>query len=76
MEGRGHATALLPQPHRDLRVGSPVRRRHLVSEPGSDGFGGTRAVLRHRLDHVVHAIQDPLGGVLVGGQKGVRLAEG
>lgn len=64
-----------PRTHSNLCVGSPVRWCHLVSEPGGDGFGGACAVLRHRLDHVVHPIQDPLGGVLVVGQKGVRLRE-
>lgn len=52
--------------HSDLCVGSPVWRCHLISEPGSDSFGGAGAVLWHWLDHVVHPIQYPLGRVLMG----------
>lgn len=61
--------------HNDLCVGSPVRWCHLVSEPGSDGFGGTGAVLRHWLDHKIHPVEDPLGGILVGGRECVGLKE-
>lgn len=68
-------SALALHTHSDLCIGSPVWRCHLVSEPGGDSFGGARAVLRHWLDNVVHPIQDPLGSVLVVGQKSVRLRE-
>lgn len=67
----GHRSRACLGPHRDLCVGSPVGRRHLVSEPGRDSFSGAGAVLRHRLDHVVHPVQNPLGSVLVGGQEGI-----
>lgn len=58
----------------DLGVGSPVGRRHLIGEPGCDGLGGAGAVLGHRLDDEVHAVQDPLGCILVvgGEQLGLR----
>lgn len=55
--------------HSDLCIRSPVWRCHLVSNPGSDGFGGASTVL----NHIVHPIQDPLGSILVAGQKSVRL---
>lgn len=61
------------RPHRDLRVGSPVGGGHLVGEPGGDGLGGAGAVLGHGLDHVVHPVQNPLGGVLVRAQESIRL---
>lgn len=61
--------------HRDLHIRSPVRGGHLVSEPGRNGFGWTGTVLRHRLDHKVHPIQNPLRGVLLAAQEGVRLEE-
>lgn len=59
--------------HGDVRVGSPIERGHLVSEPGGDSLGGARAVLRHRLDHKVHPIQHPLCRILVVRQEGLRL---
>lgn len=71
----GGPSALALHTHSDLCVGSPVRRGHLVSEPGCDRFSGTGAVLRHRLDHKAHPIQDPLSSVLMVGQERVRLRE-
>jgi len=69
------ASALVLNTYCDLCIGPPVRRRHLVSEPGCDSFSGAGTILRHRLDHIVHTIQHPLGSILVVGQKGVGLRE-
>lgn len=71
--GRAAEPQLQLSTHCDLGVGSPVGWGHLVGEPSGDSLGGAGAVLRHRLDHKVHPIQDPLSRVLVGGQEGVGL---
>lgn len=69
----GACLCLSSATHSDLIVWSPVRRGNLVSQPGCNSLGGTSTVLGHRLNHVVHPIQDPLSSILMVGQKGVRL---
>lgn len=40
----------------NFSVRSPIRWSNLICDPGRDGFGGTGAVLWHRLQHVVNPV--------------------
>lgn len=59
--------------YQDERVGRPVGRSYLISEPRGHGFGRFDAEFRHWLRNVLDSIQQPLSSIVVVFQEAVRL---